>query len=267
MIDVASLHYYPVKACRGTDVHTSWVERMGLGGDRRLMLVTPGGRFLTQRDHPRLGLVQPLLKEKRLRLSAPDMPDLHLDLSATGQARTVEIWRSRDVKAVDQGETAARWFSTLLGAQVRLVHIAQGYERRITEKYAFNPDDHTAFADGYPVLLTSEDSLANLNTRLETPIRMSRFRPNLVVRGCEPFSEDNWRRIRLGEVELAVVKPCARCMVTTIDERTLKPSKEPLMTLNSFRKQPGGVMFGQNLIPLSEGHIEIGMKVEVLSWR
>ena len=177
----------------------------------------------------------------------------------------MDIWRSKGVQAIDQGETAAEWFSDWLGTSVRLVHIADGYKRKINEKYAINADDHTAFADGYPILLASEESLADLNARLETPIPMNRFRLNLVVKGVAPFAEDSWFHIRIGDVEMAVVKPCARCVVTTIDKETLAKNKEPLKTLASYRTQAGGAMFGQNVIPLNEGRLRLGMSVEILA--
>ena len=148
---------------------------------------------------------------------------------------------------------------------MRLVHIADGHRRRVNEQYAVNEDDHTGFADGYPILLISEPSLQDLNSRLDAPMPMNRFRPNLVVNGCEPFAEDTWNRIRVGDVQLAVVKPCARCVVTTFDKDTLARSKEPLRTLGRYRKHPLGAIFGQNVIPLTEGRIRLGMPVEVLS--
>ena len=168
------------------------------------------------------------------------------------------------MQAIDQGDEAAGWFSDWLGTPVRLVHIADGYIRRVNEKYTISPDDHTGFSDGYPILLASEESLQDLNTHLETPVPMNRFRPNLVVKGCEAFAEDTWKRIRIGEVELAVVKPCARCVVTTIDKETLEKSKEPLKTLGKYRRHELGAIFGQNVIPLNEGRLRLGMNVEVL---
>ena len=264
MITVASLIYYPIKACRGFEVDETNVERMGLEDDRRLMVVTPEGGFLTQRDYPKFALVTPSMSGEKLTLSAPNMDSSTVSIRKSGPTRPVDIWRSQGVQAIDQGETAAEWFSDWLGTAVRLVHIAEGYIRHINEKYAVNADDHTAFADGYPILLTSEESLADLNTRLETPVPMNRFRPNLVVKGCEPFAEDTWTRIRIGDVEVAVVKPCARCVVTTIDKETLAQSKKPLKTLASYRKRDGGAMFGQNVIPLNEGRLELGMNVEIL---
>jgi len=265
MITLASLIYYPIKACRGFEVDETDVERKGLADDRRMMAVTPEGGFLTQREHPRLALVTPTISGQKLTLSAPDIDSLTISIRKSGPTRSVDIWHSQGVQAVDQGELAAEWFSDWLGTPVRLVHIAEGYIRKVSEKYAINPDDHTAFADGYPILLTSEESLEDLNARLETPVPMNRFRPNMVVKGCEPFAEDTWSRICIGDTELAIVKPCARCVVTTIDKETLAKSKEPLKTLASYRTWNGGAMFGQNVIPVNEGRLRLGMNVKILS--
>ena len=265
MIQLSTLTNYPIKACRGFNVTASEVTRMGLDHDRRMMVTTPEGHFLTQREYPRLALVTPTLEPGSLTLSAPGYDSLRVPVHTSGTPVHVDIWRSKDVHAVDQGEEAAQWFSEWLGADVRLVHIADGFIRRINEKYKVNEDDHTGFADGYPILIASEESLADLNARLDAPVPMNRFRPNVVVRGCDPFAEDAWKRIRIGAVEMAVVKPCARCVVTTIDKETLAQSKEPLKTLNTYRKREGGAMFGQNVIPLGPGRLEVGMNVEVLS--
>jgi uncharacterized protein YcbX len=265
MITLASLIYYPIKACRGFEVDKAEVERMGLADNRRMMVVTPEGGFLTQREHPRLALVTPAISGEMLTLSAPNTEDLTIPIRKSGPTRPVDIWHSQGVQAVGQGEMAAEWFSDWLGKSVRLVHIAEGYIRKVSEKYAIKPDDHTGFADGYPILLASEESLGDLNARLETPVPMNRFRPNLVVKGCEPFAEDTWSRICIGDIELAIVKPCARCVVTTIDKETLAKSKEPLKTLAAYRTWNGGAMFGQNVIPLNEGRLKLGMNVEILS--
>jgi MOSC domain-containing protein len=238
---------------------------MGLEHDRRMMVVTPEGEFLTQREHPRLALVTPTLNDGLLELSAPNYESVQLGIQTSGTPWLVNIWKSKGVQAIDQGEEAASWFSDWLGSSVRLVHIADGYKRLVNESYAVNADDHTGFADGYPILLTSEEGLQDLNSRLEAPVPMNRFRPNIVVKGCGPFEEDTWNRIRIGDVELAVVKPCARCEVTTIDKETLERSKEPLKTLGKYRKQALGAIFGQNVIPLNGGSLQLGMPVEILS--
>ena len=232
--------------------------------DRRMMVVTPAGQFLTQREFPKLALVTPAFTDGTLTLFAPGFDSIKLFVKKTGTARLVDIWKSKGVKSADQGEEAAQWFSDWLGASVRLVHIAEGSIRRVNPEYAVTPDDHTGFADGYPILLISEESLAELNSRLEKPLLMNRFRPNIVLKGCEPFAEDVWKRIKIGEVEMAIVKPCPRCVVTTIDKETLETSQEPLRTLNTFRKRAGKVMFGQNVIPLNEGRVEAGMRAQIL---
>ena len=265
MITLSSLIYYPIKACRGIEVESSQVERMGLQHDRRMMVTTPEGEFLTQREYPRLALVTPTLKDDTLDLSAPEFDSLRLNIQTTGTSHPVNIWKSKGVAAIDQGEEAAQWFSDWLGVDVRLVHIADGFKRVVNEKYAVHDDDHTGFADGYPILLISEGSLQDLNSRLETQLPMNRFRPNIVVRGCDPFAEDTWNRIQIGDVKGAVVKPCARCEVTTIDKVTLERSKEPLKTLGKYRKHKLGAIFGQNVIPLNGGSLRLGMNVEVLS--
>jgi uncharacterized protein YcbX len=237
---------------------------MGLENDRRMMVVTPKGEFLTQREHPKLALVTPTLKNDSVTLSAPNFDSVQFVTQKSGTPTPVNIWKSTGVSAIDQGDETAQWFSDWLGISVRLVHVADGFKRKLNPDYAVSAEDHTGFADGYPILVISEESLHDLNSRLDTPLPMNRFRPNMVVKGCEPFAEDTWKRICIGDIEMALVKPCPRCVVTTIDKETLKKSKEPLKTLNTYRKQEGGAMFGMNVIPLNEDEVKVGMKVEIL---
>lgn len=265
-IVLSSLIYYPIKACRGHEVEAWTVERAGLEHDRRMMVVTPEGEFLTQREDAKLALVTPALNDGALTLSAPNFDSVQVAIQRSGAAVPVNIWKSKAVQAVDQGEEAAGWFSDWLGAPARLVRIADGYKRLVSREYAVSEGDHTGFADGYPILVTSEESLADLNSRLETPIPMNRFRPNIVVKGCGAFAEDSWNQIRIGDVKIAIVKPCARCEVTTIDKDTLERSKEPLKTLGKYRKHKLGAIFGQNAIPLNEGRLKAGMDVDILSY-
>ena len=202
MITVSMLTYYPVKACRGFDISASNIERMGLENDRRMMVVTSEGKFLTQREYPRLALINPILKDEALTLSAPNHDSLQIGIQKSGTPAPVEIWSSKGVDAIDQGDEAAAWLSNWLGTSVRLVHISNGFKRKLNPIYAVNSDDHTGFADGYPILIISEESLQDLNSRLDSALPMNRFRPNLVVKGCEPFAEDTWKRIRIGDVEM-----------------------------------------------------------------
>jgi len=264
MINLSILTYYPIKACRGFDAPESRVERMGLADDRRMMVVTPEGEFLTQREHAKLALITPTLKNDSVTLSAPNFDSIHFAIQKSGTPTRVNIWKSKGVSAIDQGDESAQWFSDWLGASVRLVHVDEKIKRKLNPEYSVSTEDHTGFADGYPILVISEASLQDLNSRLDSALPMNRFRPNIVVKNCEPFAEDTWKRIRIGNVEMALVKPCPRCVVTTIDKDTLEKNKEPLKTLNTYRKQKDGAMFGMNVIPLNEGEINVGMSVEVL---
>jgi len=265
MITVSSLIYYPIKACRGFKVESSQVERMGLQDDRRMMVIDHVGDLVTQREYAKLAWVVPTIQDGMVTLSAPNFDAIRLPIQKTGPTLPVNVWHNKGISAIDQGDEVAQWFSNWLDAPVRLVHIAPGIQRRLNPQYTLREDDHTGFADGYPILIASEESLQDLNTRLETAIPMNRFRPNLVVKGCEPYSEDTWNKIKIGDVELGVVKPCARCVVTTIDKQTLGQGKEPLKTLSKYRKHELGAIFGQNVIPYNEGRLGLGMNVEVLS--
>jgi uncharacterized protein YcbX len=264
MITLSNLTYYPIKACRGFDVAASYVERMGLEHDRRMMVVTPEGGFLTQREYPRLALVTPTLKNDSVTLSAPDFDSIQFGIQKSGTPTSVNIWKSKGVSAIDQGDESAQWFSDWLGVSVRLVHVDERYKRKLNPDYAVSAEDHTGFADGYPILIISEASLQDLNSKLESALPMNRFRPNIIVKNCEPFAEDTWKRVKIGDIEMALVKPCPRCVVTTIDKETLQKNKEPLKTLSTYRNQEGGAMFGMNVIPLNEGEIKVGMSLEIL---
>ncbi len=202
MPTLSNLTYYPIKACRGFDVQASNVERMGLEHDRRMMVVTPEGEFLTQREYPKLALITPTLRLRSaplsakemendsIMLSAPNFDSIRFGIQSSGASYPVNIWKSTGVQAVDQGEESAQWLSDWLGTSVRLVHIADGILRKVSSEYAVNADDHTGFADGYPILIISEASLQDLNSKLDAALPMNRFRPNIVVKDCKPFAED-----------------------------------------------------------------------------
>jgi len=261
---LSSITYYPVKSTRGCDVSEADITSRGLANDRLMMVTDPDGMFYTQRDLPRLAAIQPLLDGDTLTLTAPKLNPLTLRLRQDGPGLTVTIWED-EAEAIDQGEAAGEWLSEFLGRGARLVRMPDDYVRPVSSVYAITSQDRVGFADGFPLLLASQGSLDDLNWRMETPIPMNRFRPNIVVSGCPPFAEDRWKRIRIGEVELAVVKPCARCDVPTHDQVTgQKMGKEPTATLATFRRVRNKVMFGMNVIPVTLGMITVGDDVEVL---
>jgi uncharacterized protein YcbX len=267
VIQLDAIHCYPVKACRGISPRRWELDAFGLRLDRSFMVVGLDGRFLTQREHPSLALVETEVESEVLWLAAPNRPRVAVALEAPAQARVeIEVWRHRG-PALDQGDEAAALLSAHLGVACRLVRIPPEHARRVNPDY-FAGEAHTAFSDGYPLLLISRASLEDLNARLAEPLPMNRFRPNLVVGGCAPYAEDGWKRIRIGDREMAVVKPCDRCIVTTTDQSTGRRSgSEPLRTLATYRAGERGVLFGQNLVHLGRGPIAVGARVEVLETR
>ena len=262
---LAALYRYPVKSLAGQALEHSLVDGFGLADDRRWMLVDREGRYVTQRELPEMALISASLDQRRLTLNAPGMTPLAVDPPAdNAEPINVQIWRDRCQARLCSNESQI-WLSRYLGHTLRLVYMAEGERRQVDRAYA-EEGDLTAFSDGFPLLLISQASLDDLNGRLEQALPMIRFRPNLVVAGCEPYAEDGWSLIRIGEMTLRVVKPCSRCKITTIDPYTAEVGDEPLKTLASYRRQGNQVFFGQNLIHDGPGELKLGMPVEVLRY-
>lgn len=261
----SGLFVYPIKAVRAVPLAEAAVEPRGLAGDRRWLFVDEGNVFVTQRDHPVLATVTAELLPAGLRLQGNGMADLSVSQpSSEGEKRTVTIWRNQ-VDALDAGDAAAEWVSQVLGFSGRLVFMGP-YSHRAVDPDFGQPDDEVSFADGFPLLVTNEASLDDLNARLASPLPMSRFRPNLVVAGAEPWAEDDWKVLRIGDAEFRNVKKCGRCIVTTTDQTTgERMGDEPLRTLATFRNFDGKAMFGSNLIPSTLGTIRVGDAVEVIA--
>lgn len=266
-IRVTGLYRYPIKSCRGQAVERTAFDARGIAHDREFVVVDADGKFLTQRQVPRMALVVPELTDDGLRVSAPGMASLAFTRQVEGDRLWVEIWKDRAV-GVDQGDAVAGWLTAYLGQPVRLARMAEDHVRQVDQTYA-RPDDQTGFSDGYPLLLVSEESLEELNRRLaatgEAALPMDRFRPNIVVRGVEPHAEDGWGELRVGTMTLHGVKLCARCAITTTDQQTAETGKEPLRTFAGYRKFPRGVMFGQNMTFDGAGGIAVGDAVHVMS--
>lgn len=261
-LTLSAISRYPVKSLTGASCTSLAIDARGFVFDRRWMLIDDKQKFLTQRQHARMTLIRTVLDDNgKLLLSAPGMSD-HLVGDDDDDRIEVRVWDD-DVMAspVDRGADA--WLSAFLGMDCRLVRIPDDVVRPVDPDYAA-PTDQVGFADGFPFLLISQGSLDDLNARLDSPVPMARFRPNLVVDGCEPFAEDSWKRIRIGDVEFRVAKPCSRCIVPTIDPASAERSAEPLRTLTRYRKRDNKVYFGQNLIHNGPGRLEVGMPVEVL---
>ncbi|MFE1341240.1 MOSC domain-containing protein [Streptomyces sp. NPDC058733] len=278
--ELQSIHVHPVKAFRSLSLREAVVEPWGLAGDRRWVLIDDGGKVVTQREQPRLALAaaEPL-PGGGLRLSAPGREPLTVAVpkpatSTAGAATataTADIFGDK-VEAVLADPAAHAWCSAYLGTGVRLVHMDDPASRRPVDPDFAEPGETVSFADGFPLLLTTTASLDALNSLLaqgdhahEGPLPMNRFRPNVVVAGTEPWAEDGWSRIAIGDVSFRVAKPCGRCVVTTTDQDSAVRGKEPLRTLARHRRIDGQLVFGQNLIPLSAGTIRVGDPVRVLA--
>ncbi|TCO83366.1 hypothetical protein EV699_10264 [Plasticicumulans lactativorans] len=260
---IEALFRYPVKSCRGQPLTVADLDRYGIEDDRRWMVVDAQGRFLTQRQLPRMCLIEPLLAAATLTLVAPGLEPLTVPRGGEGPLREVQVWGDT-VRASDAGDDAADWLTEVLDVPARLVELGPGHRRPVDPAYDVGGAE-AAFSDGFPLLLIGSASLDGLNARLSAPIGMIRFRPNLVVGGAEAHAEDGWRRLRAGGIELHVVKPCTRCAIPTIDPATGERGREPMATLLKYRRDGAHVIFGQNVIHAGPGRLRVGDAVEVLA--
>jgi uncharacterized protein YcbX len=267
---LSGLFIYPIKGCRGLSLTEGRIDALGLVDDRRYMVVEPDGTFLTQRTLPRMALIEPQLTVDGILITGPGFPALSLPRAiANVPLLKVRVWKSADLSADDCGDTAATWLTDFLERPARLVRIGAVFERPII-KSTGRPGDVVTFADAYPFMALSESSLDDLNDRMAVPLPMDRFRPNFVFSHCEEYAEDTWPRLKIGDVIFRAGGPCARCVVTTTDQRNgQRESPEPLRTLATYRRdplEPSNVNFGQNLIHETKaGVVRIGDPVELLS--
>ncbi len=250
MITLDGIFSYPVKSCRAVEHESATVTAAGFEHDREWMFVTPDRRFITQRDAPRLALVQPSLGDGTLRLSADGAGEVAVPLDHPGAGTSVVVWDDR-CAAFDQGDAVADWISSLLGRELRLVRFDPATPRPSSAAWTGDVRALNRFSDGFPLLVISQGSLDDLNTRLPAPLPMNRFRPNLVLGGLPAYGEDDLHDVVSEGVRLRRVKPCMRCVITTTDQRTgIRGGDEPVATLKSYRwnAQLRGVAFGQNVI-------------------
>lgn len=262
---LSELNVYPIKSLKGAALSESVVCKRGLDHDRRWVLVDSNNKFITQREHPELATVSVNIESTGLRVSSEGHGSLMVPAQPVdGSPVTVQIWKDTCGGLIVSKE-ADDWFSDVIGETCRLVYMPDDSERPVDPAYAVGASI-VSFADAYPFMLLTEASVADLNARLEQPVSMNRFRPNFVISGAEAFAEDDWKMVSIGGVGFHVVKPCARCVMTTVDqERGARSGDEPLLTLSGFRKRNGQVHFGQNLIAAVEGErVHIGDEVTVI---
>ena len=260
-VRLASLHVHPVKSCGGVSVDEALLIETGLEFDRAWMLVDGDGLFVSQRELPRLVLVQPTLRSSDMVLRAPGMLALHIAFDAVEAPVRARVWDD-EVKAYDMGDLAAQWFSDFLGQPLRMVRFDPEQKRLSSARWTGEIAAENAFSDGYPVLVTSTASLAALNRRLaaagQAAVGMSRFRPNLVLDGLDAHGEDTLDELRFdtpdGPVVLKLVKPCARCPIPDVDPATGETGHAVGDALAAYRADPrvdGALTFGMNAVIIS----------------
>jgi len=278
---ISEINIYPIKSLKGISLDSATVEERGLQYDRRWMLTTPDGMFFTQREFPRMATISVWIEEdgSGLGVAADRFGDVFIPSQPdTGNKQQVTIWQS-----VCEGEVYGgalnEWFSDVIGTNCQLVYMPDQTRRSVNKRFDHG-DDVVSFADGYPLMVLSEATLADLNSRLDDPLPMNRFRPNLVVSGSSAFAEDAWDKVRIGEAVFRSTKPCERCVMTTVDQSIGEfTGKEPLKTLASYRMAKdvmpdryeslgvgaNAVLFGQNLIAESVGAtVSVGDAVQVM---
>ena len=261
-IQVSNLAIHPIKSSQGIELQQTQVELAGFEFDRRFVVIGKNNKAITGRTHPILTQMKISLNATGMVVEAPGMERLTIEYDDfSSQYLETRVWAS-----ISQGQHCGnsydQWFQQFLGLDCHLVYFGPKTTRQIKDF-----DQPVGFADGYPVLLTSEASLADLNSRSKHHHQMAQFRPNLVVKNTEPFTEDTWQRIRVGEVEFRVHSPCSRCNFPNLNLQTVKPhpDNEPTSVLRPYRTgAKNKVYFGQNIIPLNEGIIRLGDVVEIV---
>lgn len=268
MLKLSEIYIYPIKSLGGIRLEKANITTRGLENDRRFMLVDENRRFLSQREYAHLAIFQTEIESDYLKITDKKTgQNLKVNLSPNSQspALSVTIWDD-ETTAIEVSQEASEWFTQALGIPTRLVYMHEESQRKTDALYSLTGDEITSFSDGYPILIIGQSSLNDLNNRLENPVNINRFRPNFVFTDGEPFEEDAWHEFTVGDVRFFGVKPCSRCIMTTIDQETgEKKGKEPLLTLNKYRKAGNKILFGQNVLVSELGTVSVGNDVTVLS--
>ena len=247
-VKITGLYSYPIKSCGALSHDSTAVTELGLEHDRHWMLVDADGLFISQRKHPQMALIQPQITDQQLRVQAPGMSDMQIP-NVSAQAVDVQVWKDQ-LTAAQSPEHINQWFSDYLHTAVRLVRHASHSQRPIDTAFA-SAGEQVAFADGYPILITHQASLDDLNKQLSAPVGMDRFRPNVVVESdLAAWAELSWSQLSHHHGTLDLVKPCSRCVMTGVDQRTgTQTGSEVLKTLRSAFAQQDQAVFGINAIP------------------
>lgn len=268
-LTITDLWIYPIKSIAGIQLESSKVELRGLQYDRRWVLADMDGQFVHQRDYPEMALLQPSIEGETMTIKhkQKDIAPLSFSMAEPDSEQvSVTVWDDT-MPAKPVSDKASQWFSDIIGKPVQLLYMHEGSIRQADQRYAINESDKVSFADGYPILIISEESLSQLNDLANEHVPMGRFRANVIVKGGEAHIEDRVRKLSVSETAWYGVKPCARCVMTTIDLETAQKGREPLLTLSKYRKVESKILFGENFIPMSECQIEVGQELEIEEWK
>jgi len=263
---LTEINIYPVKSLGGISLQSAEVTDRGLKYDRRWMLVDRGDKFLTQRAHPQMALIKTKINGNKLILShkTKNISPLVIPIiSNIIETIIVNIWDDL-VTALVVGKYADEWLSEALDLKCKMVYMPDDALRYVERNHS-TQNEIVSFADAYPYLLIGQSSLDDLNSRLKEKLSMNRFRPNLVFSGGNPYEEDLWNEFKIGNVIFYGIKPCSRCVITTVDQNTAEKREEPLKTLSTYRTVNNNVMFGVNLLNENNGILKVGDEISVTS--
>lgn len=266
MFELSEIWIYPIKSLGGISLQTSKTTNRGLEYDRRWLLVDEAGMFITQRKHPQLAAFKTKIATNFLEVTHKNNT-IHIPLHQEVKNNEVKVivWEDT-IAATEVDDLISDWFTNELGFKVKLVYMPETSLRKVDANYAVSSNDITSFSDGYPYLIIGQSSLDDLNSRLKTPVSMNRFRPNFVFIGGTSYEEEMWSSFSIGSINFHTVKPCSRCIMTTIDqEKGQLDGKEPLLTLSKYRKRNNKIYFGENLLCHEIGRISIGDTIKVFS--
>jgi uncharacterized protein len=266
MVTVSELYVYPIKSLGGIQLKEIQLTDRGFEHDRRWMLVDANNRFLTQREHARMALLQTAIANNGIEVYDKRNPGEKIlipFLADSTEEMAVTIFRDT-CQAISLSNEINQWFSRFLQLPCKLVYMPDDSLRKVDKNYAKESNNITAFTDGYPILMIAKESIADLNSRLEEPLPVNRFRPNLVIESSLPYEEDRMEHFSINNISFYGVKLCARCMITTINQQTIEKGKEPLKTLATYRMNNNKIYFGQNVIAATVGKIKIGDNITLL---
>lgn len=261
-MNISALNIYPLKSARGVSLNSMQLNSMGPECDRRWMVVDQNNVFVTQRKVPKMCLINVALTTDGILLSSEGLAPCLVNTPDSGQLLTSMVWGT-EVQGIDCGDEVSQWLSSFLSKNCRLIYMAEDFNRAVDPDYALK-QERVGFADGFPLLVATQASLEDFNSKLGYKIGMNRFRPNIVISGTAPYAEDEWQVIVIGDIELSLVKPCSRCIMPSVNPDTASKEMAVNETLQAHRRRGRDTFFGQNAVYDRLGTIKVGDDVRII---